>query len=68
MQLDALSERLGLLPKSVNPKHVFDQMEKLSLQKQSLEDELKLLKGNTSPNNSVVEIADFEGKRAITPF
>ena len=31
MQLDALSERLGLLPKSVNPKHVFDQMEKLSV-------------------------------------
>lgn len=35
MQLDALSERLGLLPKVVNPKHVFDQMEKISLQRSS---------------------------------
>jgi hypothetical protein len=40
MQLDALSERLGLLPKSVNPKHVFDQMERLSVQKDGLEKEV----------------------------
>lgn len=37
MQLDALTERLGLLPKSVNPKHIFDQMERLSIQKDGLE-------------------------------
>ena len=60
MQLDALSERLGLLPKAVNPQHVFDQMERLSLQKQSIEDELELVKTKVSNENSVVAIQDFE--------
>ncbi len=59
MQLDALSERLGLLPKSVNPKHVFDQMEKLSVSKQSLEAEVKSLKENSSNEKVAVSIDDF---------
>jgi site-specific DNA recombinase len=65
MQLDALSERLGLLPKSVNPKHVFDQMEKLSLQKQSLEDEVKKLKTTSSVESSAVPVEDYEVFRVI---
>jgi DNA invertase Pin-like site-specific DNA recombinase len=60
MQLDALSERLGLLPKSVNPKHVFDQMEKLSLKKQGLEDEIKKIKSTNSFEKNAVAIDDFE--------
>ncbi len=60
MQLDALSERLGLLPKSVNPKHVFDQMERLSLQKQSLETDVKSLKEHSNHDKTAVNISDFE--------
>ncbi|MFN8945519.1 MAG: recombinase family protein [Pseudobdellovibrionaceae bacterium] len=65
MQLDALSERLGLLPKSVNPKHVFDQMEKLSVQKQNLEDEIKNLKAKSSTEKVPVSISDFESFKLI---
>lgn len=60
MQLESLSERLGLLPKSVNPKHVFDQMEKLSNQKQSLESSIKDLRSNAAESRIPVEISDFE--------
>ena len=60
MQLDSLSERLGLLPKAVNPKHVFDQMEKLSNQKQSLEGSIKDLRSNSAESRIPVEISDFE--------
>lgn len=60
MQLDSLSERLGLLPKSVNPKHVFDHMEMLSFQKQSLEDDIKQLKSSSAVDTSAVDIDDFE--------
>ncbi len=60
MQLESLSERLGLLPKSVNPKYVFDQMERLSLQKQGLEVEVKGLKLKAGAEKSAVEIEDFE--------
>lgn len=60
MQLDALSERLGLLPKSVNPKHVFDQMEKLSLQKQTLEGDIKEIKSTQNFERNAVDIEDFE--------
>lgn len=59
MQLDALSERLGLLPKSVNPKHVFDQMERLSVQKDGLEKEILELKRNNERENVAVGMADF---------
>lgn len=65
MQLESLSERLGLLPKSVDPKPVFDQMEKLSLQKQSLEDEIKQLKTSLKLNTSVVEVNDFSIFRSV---
>ncbi|HEY8270923.1 MAG TPA: recombinase family protein [Pseudobdellovibrionaceae bacterium] len=64
MQLDALSERLGLLPKSVNPKHVFDQMEKLSLQKDTHEEEVKSLRSKTVQENAV-DIGDFESFRSV---
>ncbi|MGZ3797109.1 MAG: recombinase family protein, partial [Pseudobdellovibrionaceae bacterium] len=64
MQLDALSERLGLLPKSVNPKHVFDQMEKLSISKQGLEDEVHALKSKNSATTTPVSIPDFDVFRA----
>jgi hypothetical protein len=60
MQLDALSERLGLLPKSVNPKHVFDQMEKLSLRKQTFEDDIKKIKSTQNFVKNAVAIEDFE--------
>ncbi len=58
MQLDALSERLGLLPKAVNPKHVFDQMEKLSVSKASLELEINEL-GSANKNKNIVSVDDF---------
>ncbi len=58
MQLDALSERLGLLPKAVNPKHVFDQMEKLSVSKSSLELEIKDL-SHSNQNKNIVTVEDF---------
>ncbi len=58
MQLDALSERLGLLPKAVNPKHVFDQMEKLSISKASLELEIDEL-GSANKNKNIVSVDDF---------
>ena len=58
MQLDALSERLGLLPKAVNPKHVFDQMEKLSLSKASLKMEINEL-GSANQNKNVLSVDDF---------
>jgi site-specific DNA recombinase len=65
MQLEALSERLGLLPKSVNPKHVFDQMEKLSLQKQALEDQVKTLKSKSSEEKTPVNVDDYETFRLL---
>ncbi len=64
MQLDSLSERLGLLPKSVNPKHVFDQMEKLSLQKLGLENHINALKSSATTETNAVSIGDFETFRA----
>ncbi|MFN7727706.1 MAG: hypothetical protein ACK5P7_00975, partial [Bdellovibrio sp.] len=60
MQLEALSERLGLLPKSVSPKPVFDQMEKLSIQKQSFEEQIKAIKQTEITDNKAVSIEDFE--------
>ncbi|MFN7727669.1 MAG: hypothetical protein ACK5P7_00780, partial [Bdellovibrio sp.] len=63
MQLEALSERLGLLPKSVSPKPVFDQMEKLSIQKQSFEEQIKNLKDSRSEHTLPVKIDDFESFR-----
>lgn len=63
-QLEALSERLGLLPKSVSPKHVFDQMEKLSLEKAEIETKLQFLKSKSAENRSPVEIEDFKTFRA----
>lgn len=65
MQLDALSERLGLLPKSVNPKHVFDQMERLSVQKDGLEKEVSELKRNNERENVAVGMADFNQFKAV---
>lgn len=65
MQLDALSERLGLLPKSVNPKHVFDQMERLSVQKDGLEKEVVELKRNNERENVAVGMADFNQFKAV---
>lgn len=65
MQLDALSERLGLLPKSVNPKHVFDQMERLSKQKDGLENDLRQLKHKNSMDNTAVGMADFKEFKAV---
>lgn len=65
MQLDALSERQGLLPKSVNPKQVFDQMERLSIAKQSLEDDVNTLKSKHSTMTSSVSLPDFELFRAM---
>ncbi len=65
MQLDALSERLGLLPKSVNPKHVFDQMERLSVQKDGLEKDVAELKRNNERENVAVGIADFNQFKAV---
>ena len=65
MQLDALSERLGLLPKSVNPKHVFDQMERLSVQKDGLEKEVLELKRNNESENVAVGMADFNQFKAV---
>lgn len=65
MQLDALSERLGLLPKSVNPKHVFNQMERLSVQKDGLEKEVVELKRNNERQNIAVGMADFNQFKAV---
>lgn len=65
MQLDALSERLGLLPKSVNPKHVFDQMERLSVQKDGLEKEVMELKRNNEKENTAVGMTDFNQFKAV---
>ncbi len=58
MQLDGLSERLGILPKAVNPKHVFNQMEKLSISKASLELEIEEL-GSVNKNKNIVSVDDF---------
>lgn len=44
-QLDALTEKLSLLPKSVSPASFFKQMEKISLMKQDME--AKLLSSNS---------------------
>lgn len=65
MQLDSLSERLGLLPKSVNPKHVFDQMEKLSIQKDGLEKNILELKQKNEMENIAVGMADFKEFKAV---
>ena len=61
----SLSERLGLLPKSVNPKHVFDQMERLSVQKDGLEKEVLELKRNNESENVAVGMADFNQFKAV---
>ncbi len=65
MQLDALTERLGLLPKSVNPKHVFDQMERLSLQKDEFEKAVKSLKDKSNSDNVAVGMVDFNSFKAV---
>lgn len=65
MQLDALSERLGLLPKSVNPKHVFDQMERLSVQKDGFEKDVAELKRNNERENVAVGMTDFNQFKAV---
>ncbi len=65
MQLDALTERLGLLPKSVNAKHVFDQMEKLSHQKNDLEKSIHSLRDKSTTDSVAVGMTDFNSFRVV---
>lgn len=60
-QLDALTEKLSLLPKAVSPASFFKQMEKISLLKQELEE--KLLNANKAAPQAAqrfVRVATFE--------
>ncbi len=60
-QLDALTEKLSMLPKSVSPASFFKQMEKISLLKQELDEKLlKLDIGTSKPNHSLVKEQTFE--------
>ncbi|MBL7554219.1 MAG: hypothetical protein JNM24_00235, partial [Bdellovibrionaceae bacterium] len=50
---------------SVNPKHVFNQMERLSVQKDGLEKEVVELKRNNERQNIAVGMADFNQFKAV---
>lgn len=59
-----IHQAIGLLPKAVSPKHIFDQMEKLSVQKTSLEEEIKNLESSSSWQTCPVNPEDFESFRS----
>lgn len=65
-QLDALAERLSMLPKSVSATPIFKQMEKLELVKKDLEEGLLKIKdlnidGRLVPIETFEEFAAFAG-------
>ncbi len=58
-QLEALAERLGQLPKSVNPKPFFLQMEKIEKQKRDCEKSIQEIQSNGEVLDKPIELSDY---------
>jgi site-specific DNA recombinase len=68
-QIEALAERVGLLPKGIDPGVLFDQLGKLQRAKVDLETEFAT-RSNETPNDQPLDVNDFKaftkGLRALT--
>jgi len=59
-RLEAMSEHLSRLPKSVSPKPIFAQMEKIETEKENEEKKLQILKESGALKETPLELKDYK--------